>query len=113
MQISGLGIDAVEIARFKTALKQKKDRFFVATFTDEERSYCLSYKDSAIHFAGIFAAKEALCKASGARILLSEFEIKHLKSGQPEVWLKGKRAKSYLVSVTHEKTFAFAAAIKV
>lgn len=85
----------------------------MTTFTDEERSYCLSYKDSAIHFAGIFAAKEALCKASGASIILSKFEIKHLESGQPEVWIKGKRARSYLISVTHEKTLAFAVAIKI
>lgn len=56
-----VGIDIVEIDRFTElcANPQKLARLF----TPEEIAYCQGYQNCAEHFAGTFAAKEAVSKA--------------------------------------------------
>jgi holo-[acyl-carrier protein] synthase len=112
MSVQGIGVDAVEIARFRTLVRDEKNRFMTNTFSAQERAYCLSYKDPSPHFAGTFAAKEAVQKASGLFALApTAIEIVRTKAGKPEVWLQGKRSKSILISITHEKKLACAVAI--
>ena len=109
----GIGVDAVEIARFRPLVRAKQSRFMTNTFSERELAYCCSYKDAATHFAGTFAAKEAVQKASGLFALPpTMIEIIRTKAGKPEVWLRGKRSTSILVSITHEKTIACAVAIQ-
>ena len=112
MSVRGIGIDTVEVARFRALARDKKSRFMTKTFSVKELAYCRSYKDSAPHFAGTFAAKEAVQKASGLFALPpSDIEIIRTSTGKPEVWLQGKRSKSILISITHEKTVAVAVAV--
>jgi holo-[acyl-carrier protein] synthase len=111
MKISGIGIDAVEIRRFRAILRKKKDRFMQNTFTEIERAYCRSFQDPAPHFAGTFAAKEAVQKVFGGTLFLQKIEVRHKKSGKPEVWLEGKLQKSLLVSITHSESIACAVAL--
>ncbi len=109
----GIGIDVVEIERFRAILRNKKERFIANTFTAREQEYCTSYKDSAPHFAGTFAAKEAVLKTSEKMILpFRDIEIRHAKSGQPEVWIRGRRAKTVYISITHGSRDAYAVAFK-
>ncbi len=111
--ISGIGIDIVEIERFRQLLKDGKTRFLFNTFSDEEQGYCLAYEDSATHFAGTFAAKEAVQKATGEfSLLLNQICIHRADSGKPEVFIKGRLDTSILISITHNESSACAVAIK-
>ena len=112
--MSGIGVDMVEVKRFRALKRGAGERFLTNTFSDRERNYCLSFKDSAPHFAGTFAAKEAVQKALNEDSPgLSELEIRRDKSGQPQVWMRGKRARSVHVSITHIKTLACAVAVSL
>ncbi len=111
--LSGIGLDIAEIGRFRSLIKAKKLHLLDAMFSKAEREYCFSYTDAAPHLAGTFAAKEAVIKAQGnLSAPLASIEIRRQKSGKPEVWIKNKRAKSLLVSITHSRDVACAAAIE-
>ena len=113
MKVSGVGIDAVEISRFRTVLRMKNDRFLENTFTKVEREYCFSFRDAASHFAGTFAAKEAVRKTSGlVKTPMNKIEIRRHKSGKPEVRLSGRRSKSHLISISHNRSIACAIAMQ-
>ena len=112
MKIFGIGIDSIEIRRLRTILRKKEDRFILNTFTKIEREYCFSYRDAAPHFAGTFAAKEAVQKAADDPRPLQKIEIRRKKNGKPEVWLNKKRSKSFLVSITHNESIASAIALR-
>lgn len=111
MQFAGIGIDIADISAFRAVVRNKKDRFLQNTFSTEELQYCFSYKDPAPHLAGTFAAKEALRKATGDRTPLQSFEIRRAESGKPEVWIKGRRLKPFMLSISHSKTAACAVAL--
>lgn len=114
MGTRAVGIDTVDIVRFRAVLKKKgaADKFFKNTFSEIENDYCNAYRDPAPHFAGTFAAKEAVIKALGKfPFPLSLLEIRREK-GIPAVWIKGRRAKDLLVSITHSRTIACAIALK-
>ena len=97
----------------KKILKEKRAQFMEQTFSSEELTYCQSFKDSAHHFAGTFAAKEAVRKATGKLALsFKEIEIRRNKNGKPELFLRGKRAKNVSVSISHTETLATAVAIE-
>jgi holo-[acyl-carrier protein] synthase len=111
MKLSGVGVDVADIARFRSALRKRKNRFFESIFSEQERSYCSSYKDAAPHFAGTFAAKESVQKALPKKIAMQEIEIRRRDSGKPEVWIKGRRS-PILLSITHTERLACAVAIR-
>ena len=63
--ILGIGNDIIEIGRIRSIIERYHDRFLGRIFTQSEQAYCLQKKDPAVHFAGRFAAKEAIVKALG------------------------------------------------
>lgn len=65
--ILGIGIDMVDIKRFKSALERWGDSFTSRLFTEDELSYCLKKRRPEEHLAARFAAKEAFFKAIGIR----------------------------------------------
>ena len=65
------GIDIVDVARIKNSIENYKGKFLNKIFSEEEQSYCFSKANPYIHFAGKFAAKEAVIKS-----LLSSKNIK-------------------------------------
>jgi len=112
MKIAGIGVDIAEISRFRTLLKKKQMRFVDNTFSVAEKEYCNSYRDPAPHFAAMFAAKEAVRKATGDfSHALSVVEVHHTKTGKPEIWISGKRKKILLLSITHSRSVACAVVI--
>jgi len=112
MRVSGIGLDVAEVARFRLIMGPNKKHLLYKMFSSAERKYCLSYKDAATHFAGTFAAKEAVQKAHGDFSLpLVLLEIRREK-GKPAVWIGGKRMKEMLVSITHTRDLACAIALK-
>lgn len=109
--IKGVGIDIIEIERFRSVLKKRNDHFFKKMFSDAERKYCFSYADPAPHFAGTFAGKEAASKALGGKYHISMLEVRRSKSGKPEIWKNGKRLPKLPISISHADAHAVAVCI--
>ena len=72
-----IGVDIVDVARFRRLDYSSSKRFYERVFTPKEIKYCLSYEDSAPHFAATFAAKEAVYKAMNkiCEVKLIEIEV--------------------------------------
>ena len=106
-----VGIDMVNVSRFRGLHVKAKRHLLKKIFTEAEIVYCSSFKEQATHFAGVFACKEASSKALGVyRFPVTELEIRHDRDGAPEVWHKGKKL-SVRVSITHTDKMAAAVAI--
>ena len=63
MEISNIGIDVINIERFRKKEYTKNKKFYQKIFTNSEIKYCLGFKNSSKHFAGKFAIKEAVKKS--------------------------------------------------
>jgi len=92
--ISGIGIDTVEIARFRRFLDEGNQAVIARLFTPGERGRCSARKDAASCYASRFAAKEAFLKAlgSGLRDGISwhDMEVVNNDSGKPALLLAGR-----------------------
>ncbi|MFX0183984.1 MAG: holo-ACP synthase [Candidatus Hodarchaeota archaeon] len=83
-----IGIDFVEIQRFREKPYSKYVRFYTRIYNEYEIQYCLDYADPYPHFSGIFAAKEAVFKAANkfVPINISQISIQHDEKGRPIIW---------------------------
>ena len=108
----GIGIDIVEIERFRKKNYKKNKNFYKKIFSKSEIDYCLKFKDTYPHFAGKFAIKESVIKSIPDKISFLDIRTSNSKHG-PIVSLFGKSAKKYsfLASISHEKEYAIAAVI--
>ncbi|MEM6391684.1 MAG: holo-ACP synthase [Planctomycetota bacterium] len=126
MQIIGHGVDIVETERVARLLGQHEARFLSRVFTEAERAYCeKNPKRRLEHYAGRFAAKEAILKVLGTGwsggIAWTDAEVVKLPSGQPTVALHGRclevagglGIESWWLSLSHISTHAVASAIGV
>jgi holo-[acyl-carrier protein] synthase len=76
--IVGVGVDAVDVARFRRVL-ERRPRFAARYFTPSEQSDAGSSADTAQSLAARFAAKEAVMKALGTGIgsfALTDVEVR-------------------------------------
>ena len=110
MRISNIGIDMVDIDRFRKKEYNENKKFYEKIFTKSEIKYCLSFKNNSEHFAGKFAIKEAVKKSIKENISFKEIITDHDNS-KPKIILKKKLNYRFLVSVSHEKDFAIAMVI--
>ena len=107
----GIGIDIIEVSRFRKKKYEENKNFYKKIFVKSEINYCLKFKNSAERFAGKFALKEALIKSIDKKIRFSEIETSHLKS-KPIVRIKKSREKyNFIASLSHENDFAIAVVI--
>jgi holo-[acyl-carrier protein] synthase len=87
MSIFGIGTDIVECLRIAQMIERHGELFITRVYTTHEISYCQSRKQATQHFAGRWAAKEAVLKALGTGwrrgISWRDVEIRNLKSGSP------------------------------
>ena len=61
-----VGTDIIEVARIENLIKEKGDKFLNKIYTQREIDYCESKGPNKYqHYAGRFAAKEAITKAIG------------------------------------------------
>lgn len=112
--IHGIGTDIIEIDRIQKAIERWGDSFLNYVFHEEEIRYARQYKFSAQHFAGRFAAKEAVYKAIGNNKTLGWKDIKIINDtdGKPHCILKDKKFKNkILLSISHTRHYAVASAI--
>jgi holo-[acyl-carrier protein] synthase len=110
MKISNIGIDIVNIERFKKKRYAKNKKFYQKIFTNSEIKYCLEFKNSPEHFAGKFAIKEAVKKSIKEKIPFNKILTIH-KNSKPRIVLKMKLNYEFLVSVSHESNMAVAIVI--
>lgn len=88
----GIGMDVVEIDRFRVVLDRTpgiRDRLF----RPDERAYADAKRDPVERYAVRFAAKEAVMKALGCGlgdIAMFDIEVVRADSGAPSVLLHGK-----------------------
>ena len=124
MPILGHGIDIVETVRIRRLIDEHGAHFLDRVFTTAEQAYCnASRKRSLEHFAGRFAAKEAVLKVLGTGwrggIAWTDIEVVKESSGQPRIVLTGECLRiatgrgiaHWHVSISHIETHATASAI--
>lgn len=117
MAVTGIGLDLLEIERLERALS-RRPRLGQRLFTDQERAYAAERRRPAQHLAARFCAKEAVSKALG--LTGWSFRDVEVVAGEaaPAVRLSGAAAArarelrvTPLVSLTHERSLAAAAAV--
>ena len=117
----GIGIDAVEVDRFRQVLARTPG---VARrlFTESERAYGNRKRDPAERLAARFAAKEAVMKALGVGLgafAFHDVEVVRAPSGQPMLELRGRAealakqqgVTGWRLSLTHTHRVAEAVAV--
>lgn len=118
--IKGLGTDIIEVARIEEAINKHGKRFLDRVFTHLEQEYCYRHKDFARHFAGRFAAKEAIVKAFGVGLKTGvtwlDMEIFNDACGKPRVRLCNQLASlgdsaEITLSISHCRSYATSVAI--
>ena len=107
----GVGIDIIDVNRFRDMPFEKKSSFYKKIFHKNEINYCLKFKDSSSHFAGKFALKEAVKKSIKDDIYISKIETFHLKSKPMIKLLDFEKKYSFHASVSHENDYAIAIVI--
>ena len=111
-----IGIDLVEIKRINSIIEKNGDNFLNRVYTKTEQKYCNSNANPSIHYAGRFAAKEAVKKAimsSGIKkiIPLKLIEIDRKKNGEPFISRVFNDGWLLKVSISHTDDYATAFAI--
>lgn len=119
MPVCGIGVDIVEINRFKRIIEKYGDRFLSRVFTRDEISYCQNKVNlGAPSYSVRFAAKEALFKAIGTGLrhglTWKDIEVINDDLGKPFFKFYGKTAdiisnQKVLLSLSHslENSIAF------
>ena len=115
------GTDIIEIQRIKKSIERSGERFLHLIYTPAEIEYCESTKNAKYyHYAGRFAAKEALYKAVSALlperfgISWSNAQIVNDKNGNPKIeflHIEFKQIKSIDISISHCREYAVATVI--
>jgi holo-[acyl-carrier protein] synthase len=125
MEIVGIGTDIVECLRIGRMVEQHGELFLNRVYTPREIRYCQARKHATEHFAGRWAAKEAIMKCLGTGwrkgLCWTDMEIRNDHQGKPLVLLRGAardRAQnlsigSVLVSISHCRAYATAFAMAV
>ena len=101
-----VGIDLVEVPRFRAFLERRGERALRRLFTPAEMAYAeKAAPELAVQrLAARFAAKEAFCKALGKAVPFREIEVLPGKNGPRLRW----RGQEFPVSLTHTERMAAA-----
>jgi holo-[acyl-carrier protein] synthase len=114
----GLGIDSVDIPRFREVLC-RRPALARRLFTAAERQYAAGLANPVPTLAARFAAKEAVMKALGVGLGAfdwSDVEVERLEGGAPRLVITGRAASlaagrgvsGWHLSLTHTATVASA-----
>lgn len=121
----GYGFDAWHVPTLRGEIETNGLMVVLHTLTDEEILYCERVDNPLVkarRYAKKLAAKEAVTKAlglNGGRVNFKEISVLKEDSGKPYIHLAGKVAEyanrlgatRLLISLSHEKDFAFASCI--
>lgn len=112
------GTDIIEIERIKKSIERSGEKFKKLIYTPAEIEYCESKRNAKYsHYAGRFAAKEAIYKAI-SRLIPDRFgitwtdaQVINDENGNPKIeFLKVdfKQIKSMDISISHCREYAVA-----
>lgn len=125
MSIIGIGTDIVECLRIAQMIERHGEVFINRVYTDHEIGYCSARKAATQHYAGRWAAKEAVLKALGTGwrrgIRWRDVEVRNDASGKPVIALRGGARDvveelgigEMLISISHCRSHATAYALAV
>ena len=125
MIILGIGTDIIECPRIGMMIEQHGELFLRRVYTDREIRYCQARKHAMEHFAGRWAAKEAILKAIGTGwirgIAWTDIEVRNQPGGAPKVLVCGgakeaaveKGIVDIMISISHCRTYATAYALAI
>jgi holo-[acyl-carrier protein] synthase len=119
--VIGVGIDAVDVDRFRTVLGRRRG-FAKRVFTAAERAEAAARQDPVPGLAARFAAKEAVMKSLSVGLGAFDFadvEVVRGEGGAPALTVTGRAAAlaaqravgGWHISLTHTATIAMAIAI--
>ena len=114
--IYSIGTDIIEVKRIEQAIERFGKHFLDRLFCAEEQNYCNRFRDSGRHFAGRFAAKEAIVKALGKGVNWLDITISNDSHGKPIVILSDNLMHMFdspniLISISHCREYATAFAL--
>ena len=125
MNVIGIGTDIVETLRIAQMIERHGDLFLRRVFTPREVEYCSARKAATQHYAGRWAAKEAVLKALGTGwsrgIQWCDIEVRNEAGGKPHIVLEGGALEvsrrlgieRMLISISHCRAYATAYALGV
>ncbi|MSR57447.1 MAG: holo-[acyl-carrier-protein] synthase [Planctomycetaceae bacterium] len=123
--VIGVGTDIVEVVRIGQMIERHGEVFLNRVYTDDEIRYCQRRKAYTQHYAGRWAAKEAVMKTLGTGFSRGvgwrDIEVCSNKSGQPSIVLRGGAREialqsgisDVLISISHCRAYATANAIAI
>jgi holo-[acyl-carrier protein] synthase len=93
MDIVGIGAEIIECLRIGRLIEKHGEQFLSRIYTAREIRFCQARKRRLEHFAGHWAAKEAVLKSLGTRwkpgLAWTDVEVRHDAAGMPRVILRG------------------------
>lgn len=123
LEVKGIGTDIIECLRIAQMIDRHGELFITRVYTEHEIEYCSTKKSSTQHYAGRWAAKEAVLKALGTGwrrgISWRDVEVRNKPGGAPTISLYGgarevlERAgiKTIHISISHCRSHATAYAL--
>jgi holo-[acyl-carrier protein] synthase len=119
--VPGIGVDVVDVERMKFAL-ERTPRIRQRLFTEDEIAYCEKFRFAERHYAGRWAAKEAVTKALGCGLIQwNGVEVIRRPRRAPSVRIFGKiqgfadmvgvRQEELFISITHSELSAVAVCV--
>ncbi|MDA7979717.1 MAG: holo-ACP synthase [Pirellulales bacterium] len=125
MRIIGIGTDIIECLRIARMIERHGELFINRVYTPHEIAYCRERKQATQHYAGRWAAKEAVLKAIGTGwrkgISWRDIEVQNISGGKPIITLRGGARKVSMelgidemqISISHCRSHAVAFAVGV
>ncbi|HBE72374.1 MAG TPA: holo-[acyl-carrier-protein] synthase [Planctomycetaceae bacterium] len=125
LAVIGIGTDIIECERIDQMIEKHGQTFLTRVYTTDEIAYCKQRKAANQHYAGRWAAKEAVLKALGTGwahgIQWTDVEVVNQVGGKPEIVLSGVAEKisrdmgiaQMMISISHCKGYATAYATAV
>lgn len=123
MRIIGVGTDITETDRIGRMIERHGELFLNRVYTDDEVLYCRDRKQYIQHYAGRWAAKEAVMKTLGTGwakgVGWRDIEVVSQKSGAPVIAIHGGAKvvadelgiTQILITISHCRAYATATAI--
>lgn len=124
-KLISIGTDIIECVRIAQLIEKHGEVFLQRVFTQKEILYCSSRKAATQHYAGRWAAKEAVLKVLGTGwakgIQWTDVEVVNEVSGAPMITLAGKAAdvarelgiSKVMITISHCRAYATAFATGV